>query len=66
VSYKGLLIDPPYAFEIAHVERILRPAIARVFALELSLSASFSVLAFVLSHHLRFSQNQTFLRDLGL
>jgi hypothetical protein len=66
VSYKGLLIDPPYAFEIAHVERILRPAIARVFALELSLSASFSVLAFVFGHHLRFGQDEPLLRDFGL
>jgi hypothetical protein len=44
--FEALLIDATHTLEIADVEGILRPTIARLFALELDLSASWSVLAF--------------------
>ena len=43
---EGLLVDPSDPLEIADVERVLGPAIARMLAFELAVSLLFSVFAF--------------------
>jgi hypothetical protein len=62
---EGLLIDVAYALEITDVEGILRPAIAWMFALKLTMRLLFG-LGLLQGRHLRFGQDQSLLRDLGL
>ena len=59
-----LLVDAADPLHVADVERILGPAIARTFALELAMRLLFA-LGLLQRGQLAFGQNQAFLGDLG-
>jgi hypothetical protein len=60
----GLLVDPPHALERANIERVLRPAIAGAFALELAMRFLVD-LGLLERGDLRLGQQDALLRRLG-
>jgi hypothetical protein len=59
------MVDPPHALERAHVERILRPAVARALALKLPMGFPVG-LGLLQRHHLRLDEGPPFLGHLRL